>query len=334
MKLKLTAVFILFSIGVSFAYAQPSSGLQKGDSACVLPYLLYDEAAYMNLQEEGMYIVDCYPKCDFCVVRNIQDSIINLRVFRNGANEYYLFGIFNMVRHPSLPNALLFQGKQIFFHPGSSKVKEVRFYNNQHLLVQAEQTDEDGNVRQKMSRAVTDFYNWQKYDADKQLVEECTCKYDTSDCEKTIYINTLKRSLQEGVELPQTRKGTMKEVCDFTIADLTVDDLDSEEPLFVIVEDMPEFPGGQQGLFNYLSANVKYPIEAQKNGIQGRVICQFIVNKDGSIVDVTVLHSGGDPSLDKEALRVIKGMPNWKPGKLRGKFVRVKYTLPVNFRLN
>ena len=108
---------------------------------------------------------------------------------------------------------------------------------------------------------------------------------------------------------------------------------EEEEVVFVVVESMPEFPGGQQALFKYLSENVKYPMIAQENGIQGRVICQFVVNKDGSIVDVEVVRSGGDPSLDKEAVRVIKSMPKWKPGKQRGKAVRVKYTVPVNFKL-
>ena len=108
---------------------------------------------------------------------------------------------------------------------------------------------------------------------------------------------------------------------------------EEEEVVFVVVESMPEFPGGQQALFKYLSENVKYPVIAQENGIQGRVICQFVVNKDGSIVDVEVVRSGGDASLDKEAVRVIKTMPKWKPGKQRGKPVRVKYTLPVNFKL-
>ena len=108
---------------------------------------------------------------------------------------------------------------------------------------------------------------------------------------------------------------------------------EEEEVIFMVVETMPEFPGGQQVLFKYLGENVKYPVIAQENGIQGRVICQFVVNKDGSIVDVVVVRSSGEPSLDKEALRVINSMPKWKPGKQRGKPVRVKYTVPVNFRL-
>ncbi len=112
-----------------------------------------------------------------------------------------------------------------------------------------------------------------------------------------------------------------------------VEDEEVEEEVFVVVEKMPEFPGGQAALFKYLSENVKYPVIAQENGIQGRVICQFVVNKDGSIVDVEVVRTGGDPSLDKEAVRVIKSMPKWSPGQQRGKAVRVKYTVPVNFKL-
>ena len=108
---------------------------------------------------------------------------------------------------------------------------------------------------------------------------------------------------------------------------------EEEEVIFMVVETMPEFPGGQQALFKFLGENVKYPVIAQENGIQGRVICQFVVNKDGSIVDAVVVRSSGEPSLDKEALRVINSMPKWKPGKQRGKPVRVKYTVPVNFRL-
>ncbi|HCS88275.1 MAG TPA: energy transducer TonB [Bacteroidales bacterium] len=105
------------------------------------------------------------------------------------------------------------------------------------------------------------------------------------------------------------------------------------ETVFVIVEKMPEFPGGNERLFKYLSENLKYPVIAQENGIQGRAICQFVVNRDGSIVDVEVVRSAGDASLDKEAVRVIKSMPKWTPGKQRGKAVRVKYTLPVSFKL-
>jgi periplasmic protein TonB len=107
---------------------------------------------------------------------------------------------------------------------------------------------------------------------------------------------------------------------------------EEDNVVFQVVETMPSFPGGDASLFKFLGDNVKYPVIAQENGIQGRVICQFVVNKDGSIVDVEVVRPV-DPSLDKEAIRVIKSMPKWSPGKQRGKSVRVKYTLPVNFKL-
>ncbi len=107
---------------------------------------------------------------------------------------------------------------------------------------------------------------------------------------------------------------------------------EEDNVIFQVVEKMPSFPGGDSQLFKFLNENVKYPVIAQENGVQGRVICQFVVNRDGSIVDVEVVRSV-DASLDKEAIRVIKSMPKWSPGQQRGKPVRVKYTLPVNFRL-
>ena len=106
-----------------------------------------------------------------------------------------------------------------------------------------------------------------------------------------------------------------------------------EQTIFEVVEQMPEYPnGGMAGLMQFLSKNIKYPTIAQENGTQGRVTVQFVVNKDGSIVDAKVLR-GVDPYLDKEALRVINSMPKWKPGMQRGKPVRVKYTVPVTFKL-
>ena len=105
-----------------------------------------------------------------------------------------------------------------------------------------------------------------------------------------------------------------------------------EEQIFQIVEEPASFPGGIGECMKWLGKNIKYPTISQENGVQGRVIIQFVVNKDGSIVDAQVAR-GVDPYLDKEALRVVGQMPKWKPGKQRGKEVRVKYTLPVMFRL-
>ncbi|MGL4291968.1 MAG: energy transducer TonB [Bacteroidales bacterium] len=102
--------------------------------------------------------------------------------------------------------------------------------------------------------------------------------------------------------------------------------------IFTVVEDMPMFPGGESALLGYIGKSVKYPVIAQENGIQGRVIVSFVIERDGSVADAVVVR-GVDPSLDKEAIRVVKSMPKWTPGKQRGKPVRVKYTLPVTFRL-
>ena len=105
-----------------------------------------------------------------------------------------------------------------------------------------------------------------------------------------------------------------------------------ETKVFDVVEEMPQFPGGQAALLEYLAKNIKYPVVAEENGVQGRVIVTFVVEKDGSITDVRVVKSV-DPSLDKEAQRVVKSMPKWIPGKQNGSAVRVKYTVPVTFRL-
>ena len=105
-----------------------------------------------------------------------------------------------------------------------------------------------------------------------------------------------------------------------------------EEKVFDVVEQMPQFPGGDAALFEYLSTHIKYPTIAEENGVQGRVIVTFVVERDGSITDVKVVKSV-DPSLDKEASRVVAGMPKWIPGKQNGSAVRVKYTVPVTFRL-
>ena len=105
-----------------------------------------------------------------------------------------------------------------------------------------------------------------------------------------------------------------------------------ENGIHQVCEEMPEFPGGMRECMNWLGKNVNYPATAQEKGIQGRVIIQFVVERDGSITEPKVVR-GVDPDLDKEALRVVSAMPNWKPGKHKGEAVRVKYTLPVMYRL-
>lgn len=114
---------------------------------------------------------------------------------------------------------------------------------------------------------------------------------------------------------------------------IVVEEPEQEEQIFQVVEERPQFPGGDAELMKYLQKNIKYPSICQEQGIQGRVIVQFVVNTDGSIVDAQVIKPV-NPYLDKEALRVISAMPKWEPGKQRGKAVRVRFTVPVTFRLS
>lgn len=104
------------------------------------------------------------------------------------------------------------------------------------------------------------------------------------------------------------------------------------DEVFMVVEQMPEFPGGMKEMLNFLQANVKYPKSAEEKKIQGRVIVQFVVEKDGTPTEFNVVRSV-DPDLDAEAVRVMKAMPKWKPGMQRGQAVRVKFTVPVTFKL-
>ena len=105
-----------------------------------------------------------------------------------------------------------------------------------------------------------------------------------------------------------------------------------EQEIFQIVEEMPSYPGGEQKLMEFVAKNIKYPQIARETGIQGRVFVGFVVEPDGSVSNVKVLRGIGG-GCDEEAMRVVKSMPKWKPGKQRGKAVRVSYMLPVNFKL-
>ncbi|MBO5679367.1 MAG: energy transducer TonB [Bacteroidaceae bacterium] len=114
---------------------------------------------------------------------------------------------------------------------------------------------------------------------------------------------------------------------------IVVEEPEEEDQIFQVVEEDATFPGGTAELMKYLQKNIKYPSICQEQGIQGRVIVQFVVEKDGSITDVQVIKAI-NPYLDKEAVRVVSTMPKWSPGKQRGKPVRVRFTLPVTFRLS
>jgi len=118
------------------------------------------------------------------------------------------------------------------------------------------------------------------------------------------------------------------------VAPVKVDEEESAEEMqiFMVVESMPEYPGGEAALYKYLAENIKYPQMAKESGIQGRVFVTFVVERDGRVTDVRVLRGIGG-GCDEEAIRVVQGMPKWAPGKQRGKSVRVQYNLPVKFTL-
>lgn len=105
-----------------------------------------------------------------------------------------------------------------------------------------------------------------------------------------------------------------------------------KEETLTVVDVMPQYPGGDRELLKFIAQSIKYPTDAQEAGVQGRVICSFVVDKKGNIVEPKIIR-GIDPSLDAEALRVIGMMPRWTPGRQDGKAVRVLYTVPITFRL-
>ena len=109
-------------------------------------------------------------------------------------------------------------------------------------------------------------------------------------------------------------------------------DVDLENTVFFIVEEMPEFPGGEEGLLKFVTENTKYPEVAKEKKIQGKVYVQFVINRDGNVEDVKLV-KGVDPLLDEAAMNIVKSMPQWNPGKQRGQYVKVSFTIPINFQL-
>ncbi|MCC7231486.1 MAG: TonB family protein [Bacteroidia bacterium] len=162
--------------------------------------------------------------------------------------------------------------------------------------------------------------------------------------QQTIKFTPPKVVKDEEVEEPPPTQEETKEVQVSTVTqegDKDLIDLPPENPvvgdpdegkIFTVVEEMPSFPGGESKLFEYLSKNIKYPPVARENGIQGRVYVSFVVDKDGKIKDAVVRRGIGG-GCDEEALRVVKSMPDWKPGRQNGRNVQVQYNLPVNFTL-
>lgn len=139
-------------------------------------------------------------------------------------------------------------------------------------------------------------------------------------------------TINEELEIMDTEatKDTKVEV---KVAQMVKEEEDKpEEEIFVVVEDMPQFPGGELALRKYIATAIKYPTIAQENGIQGKVFVNFVVDRDGRVSNAKIAR-GIDPAIDKEALRVVMSLPKWKPGMQRGKPVRVSYTVPISFQL-
>jgi TonB family protein len=152
---------------------------------------------------------------------------------------------------------------------------------------------------------------------------------DLSKVEEFISSARLSSVREEGGNLMYVVKATNEQIAE-TLTHPEVSNTSGQ--VFFIVEKMPEFPGGEAALRNFIASNVQYPQSAQANGIQGRVYVQFIVTSNGSVADATIAR-GVDPLLDREALRVVRSLPRWKPGQQRGMAVNVSYTIPINFSL-
>ena len=171
------------------------------------------------------------------------------------------------------------------------------------------------------------------YESSSNVISQMPGVKPDADGDVSINGKKVSKILVNGEEVDEKTMAMIKELIAAQHADAEIEIVESdEEEVFMVVEDMPEFPGGTAGLLEYLRANIRYPAGCRENNIQGRVLISFVVEKDGSIVEPEVVKSV-DEELDAEAIRVISNMPKWKPGTQRGEPVRVKYTVPVNFRL-
>lgn len=137
--------------------------------------------------------------------------------------------------------------------------------------------------------------------------------------------------ISDELDLIDSEADEMTEI-DYQEVVVEEEEVEESNEVFLIVEQMPVFPGGDEALRKFLAQSVKYPVIAQENGIQGRVFVSFVVNQKGEVTNVKVARPF-DPNLDKEAVRVVQSMPKWAPGMQRGKAVKVSYTVPINFVL-
>jgi protein TonB len=121
--------------------------------------------------------------------------------------------------------------------------------------------------------------------------------------------------------------------CLFTL-NVNAQEVKEKKQIYTYVENPPSFPGGEKALSKYFVENIIYPNDAKEKGIEGKVYLQFVINSEGSVTDIKVIRGAGNTSLDEEAIRVVKTMPKWIPGKQNGKIVDVQFTLPIVFKLD
>ena len=279
---------------------------QSVDSAMlVVGDTIYYSAEYEKVQADSAV--------QFGMVKRINDETNIATIFVYSPEDKHLSAIEKRVA--SGPNYFDKKGQQIYYYP-SGTVECTRFYtmysDEGDTVPTSKLTEEvflypDGVVKEK----VTLHYLSAHDAADKY---DRSCFYPTGEIQ---YHEKFARNNNYTTEYykPNGKKTKNPEV--------------KFERYMV----MPEFPGGQQELFKFLSSTVWYPIPCQEQRIQGRVVVMFTVAKDGVISNIKVQESSGNADLDAEALRVIGAMPKWSPGTLRGKPIRVMYTVPVNFRL-
>ena len=186
-------------------------------------------------------------------------------------------------------------------------------------------TDEDGKFGLPVSKGDVLLFSFIGLQTQSVVVKD-----------KSSIVVYMKDDVQSIEEMVVVGRGTeeSKQAPKVKYTEVKVDESEAKpsDVTFQVVEEMPEFPGGMQECMMFLAKNVKYPVSAQEAKIEGRVIVQFVVKKDGTIADPIIMR-GVSPELDAEALRVVSLMPNWKPGRQRGKAVNVKYTIPIMFRL-
>ena len=151
---------------------------------------------------------------------------------------------------------------------------------------------------------------------------------ESNDMTEMVIVSETQKNQTSTIE----NKDVKKEASPQNVKNKKVDAVEVYGEIYEYVEQMPIFPGGQEALFRFITKNLKYPLIAERNGIQGRVLVSFVITKEGIVTNVNIAKSV-DPSLNKEALRVIRMLPDWTPGRKDGKVVNVKFTVPVSFNL-